>query len=283
MIIDLLLTGLLQSLILALVTYAIMIPFRLLHFADLTAEGAYPLGGAVVSCLLLLSVHPILAIILAGLAAGLMGIATSIIHLRLQVNTLLSGIIVSTMIYSVNLQLMGKPNISLFNEQLLFNPNNTLLNIVLLSIILIVLVVPLALFLRTEVGLKLRAVGLNPAFASKQNICVTHFTIFGLFIAGCFSGIAGGLIVQLQCYMDVGMGIGIVIHALAALMIGESVVGNNCLNQQLAAPLIGAVIYQQIQSFVLFIGLAPSDLKFFTGGFVLLIIGLKHRTKGVPV
>ena len=145
--------------------------------------------------------------------------------------------------------------------------------------ILIVLVLPLALFLRTEIGLRLRAVGLNPAFARRQNISVARYTVLGLFIAGCFTGVAGGLIVQLQYYMDVGMGIGIVIHGLAALMIGEAIIGNNTINRQLIAPLIGALVYQQIQGFVLFIGLAPSDLKFFTGSFILLVIGLQRGAK----
>jgi putative ABC transport system permease protein len=276
---DFLLTGLLQSLILALVAYAIMIPFRLLNFADLTAEGAYPLGGAVCTSLLLLHVNPILAVIIASLVAGLMGVATSFIHLRLKVNTLLAGIILSTMMYSVNLRLLGKPNIGLFNTGSLFNQNNISSNILLLLAILIALVLPLALFLRTEIGLRLRAVGLNPAFARRQSISVAGYTVLGLFIANGFTGIAGGLIVQLQYYMDVGMGIGIVIHGLAALMIGESIVGNTTINRQIIAPLIGALVYQQIQGFVLFIGLAPSDLKFFTGSLVLLVISLQRGAR----
>jgi putative tryptophan/tyrosine transport system permease protein len=274
---DFLLTGMLQGLILALVAYAIMIPFRLLNFPDLTAEGAYPLGGAVCTSLLLLHLNPVLAVIIAGLIAGLMGVATSIIHLRLKVNTLLAGIILSTMMYSVNLRLMGKPNIALFNTASLFNQNNALVNILLLLAILLILLLPLALFLRTEIGLRLRAVGLNPAFARRQGISVAAYTILGLFIAGCFTGVAGGLIVQLQYYMDVGMGIGMVIHGLAALMIGEAIVGNHTINKQLIAPIIGALIYQQIQGVVLFIGLAPSDLKFFTGSLVLLVIGLQRK------
>lgn len=279
MTINFLLTGLLQSLILALVAYAIMIPFRLLNFPDLTAEGAYPLGGAVCTSLLLLHVNPLLAIIIASLVTGLMGVATSLIHLRLKVNTLLAGIILSTMMYSVNLRLMGKPNIALFNTASLFSQNSALINIIFLLAILIALVLPLALFLRTEIGLRLRAVGLNQAFARRQNISVAYYTVLGLFIAGCFTGVAGGLIVQLQYYMDVGMGIGIVIHGLAALMIGEAIIGNSTINKQLIAPLVGALVYQQIQGLVLFIGLAPSDLKFFTGSLVLLVIGLQHGAK----
>ena len=276
MTLDFLLTGILQGLILALVAYAIMIPFRLLNFPDLTAEGAYPLGGAVCTSFLLLHVNPLLSVIIAGLFAGFMGIATSLIHLRLKVNTLLSGIILSTMMYSVNLRLMGKPNIGLFNTESFFHQDNPLSNILLLLAILTALVLPLAIFLRTEIGLRLRAVGLNQAFARRQSISVARHTVLGLFIAGCFTGIAGGLTVQLQYYMDVGMGIGIVIHGLAALMIGEAIAGKDTLNRQLIAPLFGALMYQQIQGFVLFIGLAPSDLKFFTGSFVLLVIGLQR-------
>lgn len=279
MTLDFLLTGLLQSLILALVAYAIMIPFRLLNFPDLTAEGAYPLGGAVCTSLLLLHVHPILAVIIASLATGLMGVATSLIHLRLKVNSLLAGIILSTMMYSVNLRLMGKPNIALFNTASLFSQSNVSANILFLLTVLMVLVLPLSLFLRTEIGLRLRAVGLNQAFARRQNISVACYTILGLFIAGCFTGVAGGLIVQLQYYMDVGMGIGIVIHGLAALMIGEAIIGKHTINRQLIAPLIGALVYQQIQGLVLFIGLAPSDLKFFTGSLVLLVISLQRGMK----
>jgi putative ABC transport system permease protein len=276
---DFLLTGVLQSLILALVAYAIMIPFRLLNFPDLTAEGAYPLGGAVCTSLLLLHVTPVLALMIASLVAGLMGVATGFIHLRLKVDTLLSGIILSTMMYSVNLRLMGKPNIALFNTASLFSQSNSLINIFLLLTILLSLVLPLALFLRTEIGLRLRAVGFNPVFARRQSISVASYTVLGLFIAGCFTGVAGGLIVQLQYYMDVGMGIGIVIHGLAALMIGEAIIGHHTLNRQLIAPLLGALVYQQIQGVVLFLGLAPSDLKFFTGSLVLLVIGLQRGAK----
>jgi putative tryptophan/tyrosine transport system permease protein len=274
---DFLLTGLLQGLILALIAVAIMIPFRLLNFPDLTAEGAYPLGGAVCAGLLLLPIHPLFAVIIASLASGFMGIATSLIHLRLKVNSLLSGIILSTMIYSLNLRFMGKPNISLFHTASLFSQNNRLANVVLLLVILFALIVPLALFLRTDIGLRLRAVGLNQTFARKQNISITAYTLLGLFLAGCFTGMAGGLIVQLQYYMDIGMGLGMVIHGLAALMIGEAIIGNKTVNKQLLAPIIGALIYQQLQGLVLFMGLAPSDLKFFTGSLVLVVIGLQRK------
>lgn len=278
MAIDLILTGLTQSLILALVAYAVMIPFRLLNLPDLTAEGAYPLGGSIAASCLLAGINPCLSVVFASLAAGLMGIATGQIYLRLKVNSLLAGIILSTMVYSVNLRIMGKPNIALFASKTLFG-SEIIGNILILMVVLLALVGPLMIFLRTEIGLKLRAVGLNPEFAERQGISVERFTLAGLFLASCFSGLAGGLIVQLQSYMDIGMGIGIVIHALAALMIGEKIIGNESLNRQLLAPLIGALVYQQLQGIALSLGLAPSDLKFFTGALVLVVIAYSPASK----
>jgi putative ABC transport system permease protein len=277
MTIDLFLTGILHGLILAFVAYAIMIPFRLLNFPDLTAEGAYPLGGAVCAISLTFSAPPLIAILLGALSAGCMGVATSLIHLRLRVNTMLAGIILSTMAYSVNLRLLGKPNIALFEKAALFSSSFLGGEILTLVLLLFACTTLLALFLRTDFGLRLRAVGLNPDFAAKQRINIERYTILGLFLAGCLSGLAGGLIIQVQSYMDIGMGVGMVIHGLASLMIGEAIIGNHNTGRQLLAPLIGALVYQQIQGLALSVGLAPSDLKFFTGTVVLAVIALQRR------
>ena len=275
--IDLFLAGILQGLVLALVAYALMIPFRLLNFTDLSAEGAYPFGAAVCASLLLLGINPLFSILLAAIASGLLGIATSLIHLRLKVNTILAGIIVSTMAYSINLRIIGKPNVALFDTYLLFSNTNMLQNICIVYGVVMALILPFILFLRTELGLRFLAVGLNPSFANRQCIVVPRYIIGGLFIANFYTGIAAGLMVNLQGYMDVGIGIGIVIHALAALMIGECLIGSHTINRQMFAPLIGALLYQQIQGLVLFIGLAPSDIKFLTGAIVLVVIGLKKK------
>jgi putative ABC transport system permease protein len=143
--------------------------------------------------------------------------------------------------------------------------------------ILITSILPLAVFLRTDFGLRFRAVGLNPSFSERQGTDIGKYTIFGLFMAGALFGLAGSLMVQLQSYMDVGIGVGILIHGLASLMIGEAIIGNSTLNKQLAAPLLGALVYQQIQGIALSFGLAPSDLKFFTGSIVLSVIAIKRN------
>ena len=274
MINELFVTGIFQGLILAFIAYGVMIPFRLLNFPDLTAEGAYPLGGAICASLLIGGVNPIFAMVISVFVAGMVGVCTAVIHLQFKVNTLLAGIILSIMVYSVNLRIMGKPNIALFDIENIFSNYSGILILVYITSLL---VTPFTLYLSTEKGLRLRAVGLNPEFAKRQNISVNKYTIFGMFIASGFSGLAGSLMVQMQSYMDINMGVGIVIHALAALMIGESITGTNTLNKQLLAPLVGSLLYQQMHGLALNLGLAPSDLKFVTGAIVLIVIALRSK------
>ncbi len=275
MTIELLYTGILQGLILAIIAFGIMIPFRFLNFPDLTAEGAYPLGGAVCASLLIAGIPQILAIMGAIIAGGLLAVGTSQVALRLKVNSLLAGIILSTMAYSVNLRIMGKPNIALFEM------GGINLDLISLIMVVILCIIPFALFLHTDFGLRFRTIGSNPKFAIHSGISVNKYTSLGLFIAGSMFGLAGSLIVQMQQFMDVGMGVGIVIHGLASLMIGESILGNSTIPKQLVAPIIGALIYQQIQGIALSFGLAPSDLKFFTGSIVLIVLAIKKGGKDV--
>lgn len=281
MIYDLILTGLLQGLVLSLVAYAVMIPFKLLNCPDLTSEASYPFGGAICSALIVFNVNCIYSTIIAVILSGIIGIGTAFIYLRFKINSLLAGIIISTMIYSINLRVMGKPNIALFNEDLLFSNIDILSKIMIISSIVLFLALALFIFLYTEKGLRFRAVGLNVDFAKKQKISIKQYTSLGLFIANCYAGLAGALMVQIQSYMDINIGVGIVIHGLASLMIGEAIVGANNLKKQLLAPLIGALTYQQIQGLALFIGLAPSDLKFLTASIVLLVLYMhKNENRG---
>ena len=270
-------TGLLQGLILSLLAIGVMIPFRLLDFPDLTAEGSYPLGGALCASLIVTGVSPALSLIIASICSGFIGIGTALIHIKYKLNTLLAGIILSTMVYSINLRAMGKPNIALFNHSTLFDDLSSGLSMQLIAVLAVnILVIGLLLiFLNTEKGLRFRTVGLNPQFAKKQGINLNRNIISGLFIGNAACGLAGALLVQIQGYADIGIGVGIVIHALAAMMIGEKIVGTNNIPKLVIAPFIGSIIYQQIQGFALASGLAPSDLKFMTGAIVLGIIALK--------
>lgn len=280
---ELMLSGIIQGLILSLIALGVMIPFKILNFPDLTCDGAYPLSGAITASLLLTGSSPILATGIGILSGGLLGLTTAIIHLRFKINTLLAGILVTTMVYSVNLRIMQKPNIALFNHHTLFSffNDSMLLTVILLLALNLCILMLFYRFLISQKGLRLRTVGLNPAFMQKQGIALTPYILLGLFIGNALTGLAGSLIVQLQQYADIGMGMGMVIHALAALMIGESLIGTHTLKRQCLAPLVGAIVYQQIQGFVLSLGLAPTDLKLVTGIIVLFAIAVQHKKQAV--
>ncbi len=271
MTIDLINAGLVQGLILSIIALGVMIPFRYLDFPDLTAEGAYPLGGAVSASLLVFGHAQVISILGGMLAGGILAICTAQVAIRLKVNSLLAGIILSTMAYSINLKIMGKPNIALFGQDIIE------FDIFLLCIIVAFCGISFAAFLFTDFGLRFRTIGINPEFAKNNNISINKYTSLGLFIAGSLFGLAGSLMVQIQQFMDVGMGVGIIVHGLAGLMIGEAILGNKTIIRQMLSPIIGALIYQQIQGLALSLGLMPTDLKFFTGGIVLIVLALKNK------
>ena len=280
MFIELIPSGIMQGLILSLVALGVMIPFKILNFPDLTSEGSYPLGAASYAAFISMQFGPIESCIAASIIAGFAGASTAMLHLRLKINTLLAGIIISTMIYSINLRLMGKPNVALFEYENIFSmlgASDSTLKILSILLVNAIIIIPFIMFLHTEKGLRFRAVGANPVFSEKQGINISKYTIVGLFIGNALCGFAGSLMVQMQGYADIGMGVGIVVHALAALMIGEVIVGNKTIIRTIISPFCGALVYSQIQCLALAAGLAPSDMKLFTGVIVLVVLMIRKR------
>ncbi len=269
-------SGVLQGLILALIVLGITISFKFLDFPDLTAEGSYPLGGAVCAVLMINGYNISLAILLAIIASGALGICTALLHIKYKIDTLLAGIIISTMNYSVILRIMGKPNLNLFGSNNLLNSieGGVYSQIAIIAAINLSIIFILHLFLKTEKGLRFRAVGLNKECAEKQTVNLNKHIIAGLFTGNALCGLAGALIVQVQNYADINIGFGIVIHAIAAMMIGEKIIGNNSFAKIVILPIIGALIYQQIQGFAISAGLNPSDIKFLTGVIIITIIAI---------
>ena len=280
-----------QSLMYALVALGVMIPFRLLGFPDLSSEGAFPLGGCLCAALLLAGLHPVLATLAALACGALVGATTAWIHLKLRINSLLAGILVFTALYSVNLRILGKANVAMFNIDNIFTLVSPLiLTAVSLQIAWFAALAALVLWflwwlLRTEAGAALRAVGVNPELAPSLGISIWAYTIGGVALANALSAMAGAMVVQLQGYADVGMGFGILINGLAGLVIGEAIVGRASVTRQLLAPVLGAVVYYQMTSLGLAMGLHPSDLKLATAAFVLLTLAMPglRRSSGRDV
>lgn len=269
-----------QGLILSFVSLAIMIPFRILNFQDMTCEGAFPFGGCACAVALTLGWHPVLAV-LAGILGGVLaGSATAYIHLRFGIHSLLAGILVSTMLYSINLRVMGKSNLSLFSLPNIYelapfqNASAPEAKIFVAGLLAVAVWLLLKWFFATEKGASVRAVGSSPDMATAQGIDVSRTVIGGVALASACAALAGALMVQSQGFADVNMGFGVLINGLAALMIGESIIGKRSLPWQLLTPFIGSLAYYMLVSVCLSAGMPPPDLKLATGLFVLTMLAL---------
>lgn len=270
---------LVQGLLYALVALAIMIPFRVLSVPDLSSEGVFPLGACVAVALIAAGWNPVLATVAAMAAGFLAGMATALIHLKFKVHSLLAGILTVTMLWSVNLRVLGKPNAPLFGFDTVYDwisgqiLSNIGIQILFFAVLAVVILLFLWWLLQTDLGLGLRGIGANPHLAPALGVGLVAYTTGGLGLASSISGLAGALMAQLQGYADVGMGVGMLVNGLASVIIGEAITGRSTLLRQIAAPIVGAVVYYQLSSLALALGLNPSDLKLVTGLFVLVTIG----------
>jgi putative tryptophan/tyrosine transport system permease protein len=275
---------LVQSLVYAFVALAIMIPFRTLALPDLTVEGSFPLGGCMVGALLTAGLDPWSSTLLAVALGFGAGAATALIHIYFKVPSLLAGILVATMAWSANLRIMGMPNKAVPPDLSVFDAisprilYSTWLQVALFAVIVTAVVIALIVFFRTEVGLSMRCVGANARLAPALGINERFYVVLGFGLANCLAAFGGAIVVQGQGYADVTMGFGILINGLAALIIGEAIVGRSTIMRQLVAPVVGSIIYYQLVSLGLATGLNPSDLKFLTGAFVLVTLALPLLT-----
>lgn len=273
-----------QSLIYSTVAVGIMIPFRILSLPDLTCEGSLPLGGCLAAALVIAGLDPYTSTLLAVAAGALAGAATAWLHLRFRIHSLLAGILVFTMLWSVNLRVLGKPNVSMPAGQNVFDAvSETILlsngwQVAVFGALALLGVLALVWLFRTEVGLSMRCVGANDRLAPALSIRSASFIIGGFALANAIVAGGGALLAQQQGYADVTMGFGILVNGLAALIIGEAIIGRATIERQVIAPVAGSIIYYQLVSLGLATGLHPSDLKFLTGAFVLITLGLPLLT-----
>jgi len=269
-----------QGLLYSLVAIGIVISFRILAFPDLTVDGSFPLGAAVTAKLIIIGVHPIQAIVVAVAAGFCAGYATGFLNTRLKINSLLAGILIMTILYSVNLRIMGRSNIQLLTYHTLFTPMESLkisrfyLVIPFFLIVAYGLKILLDLFLHTDMGMAMRATGDNEQMIRSLGVNTDKMTLLGLGISNAFIALSGALVAQDQGFADVGMGIGTIVAGLAAIIIGETLVRAKSVRAFTLAAIIGAIVYKMIIAIGLRIGLAPTDLKMATGFMVIIALGL---------
>ena len=274
-----------QGLAYGLVALGIVITFRILAFPDLTVDGSFPLGAAVVSRLIMEGVSPIYGIFMAIICGFLAGCCTGFLNTKLKINSLLAGILMMTMLYSVNLRIMGRSNIQLLTVNTLLTPLENLDINRFIPIITFFFIVVFAIkfltdmFLNTQIGFAMRATGDNEQMIRTLGVNTDHMTLLGLGISNAFVALSGALVAQDQGFSDVGMGIGMIVAGLASIIIGEALFGKKTVQRMTFAAIVGSVIYKLIISLGLRLGLAPTDLKMATAAMVILALGIPALRK----
>jgi putative tryptophan/tyrosine transport system permease protein len=284
------------GLILAPLALGVFISYRIYRTLDLTADGSFGVGAAVVAALLVRGTPPLAATGLATLAGVVAGAITGVIHTRFLVSALLAGVLTSTGLYSANLFIMGSGNLSLASAESLatlaerlwrlfgLQPGVTLLGtsvsggrlaeLVLMILLTGTLALGLALFMATDLGLGMRAAGNNPQMAKAVGIDVDRMVVFGLGLSNGLIALAGALLAQYEGFANIQMGIGAVVTGVATLMVGETLLGKHPIGRWIAGAVAGAVVFRLVVAAALRAGLNPNALKLVTALLVLAVLVL---------
>lgn len=267
------------GIIYAFMALGVFLSFRTLNIPDMTVDGSF-VTGAAVSVILSVNGHPFLGLLVAFILGGGTGCITAFLHTKLKIQPLLAGILTMLALYSINLKIMGgKANIPLLNKPTVFNTFENILGtdynrLILASLLLVVVLLLLYLFLNTRLGFVLRATGDNEQMVRALGVN-TDLTIFiGLALANGLVAVSGAMIAQYQSYVDVGMGVGMVVIGLASVIIGEVVFGVNPLLRRIIAVILGSVVYRLIIAIALEVGMPPTDLKLVSAIIVALAMSM---------
>jgi len=278
----------------SLIALGVLISFRVFSFPDITADGSSTLGAALAAILLVNHVHPALATA-AGFAGGfLAGALTGALATKFRINGLLSGILVMTALYSVNLRIMGRSNLSLLGASTFALSaeragravlGSATLNVLgwevtpreasmlLAAVVFIVLAgAVMYLFFQTNLGTAMRATGDNAQMVRALGVNDDHMIILGLAVSNALVALGGALLAQYQGFADVQMGIGMVVWGLASVIIGEALVGTRSLGLSITGAVMGSVLFRLLVAMALRMGLNPNDLKLATAVFVFLAL-----------
>jgi putative ABC transport system permease protein len=274
--------ALIQGLGYASMGLGIYISLRIFNIPDITTDGSYTLGGVITAVLLTAGMHPFLVVIAALAGGGIAGITTGLIHTRMRVNPLLSGILVMTALYSVNLVIMGRSNLPLdpgisIQDKFGFTENTAAVQWILYSCITILVAAFLVWLLKTDFGIAMRATGNNEPMVRAMGINTLNMKVFGLALSNMLTALSGYLLVQYQGFADINMGIGIVISGLAAVMTGEAlarIIAPGKLVIQVLMVIAGSLLFRSTLAFALTLGLHPDYLKLVTAMIVLLVLGI---------
>jgi len=258
------------GLLYAFMALGVYITFRILDFPDLTVDGSFTTGGAIAAVMITHGYAPWLAT-LAALAGGMAaGMCTGLLHTKGKINGLLSGILMMIALYSINLRIMGKPNVSLMGDTTLFSSVNPLL---VMPFAVLLLKILMDLFLRTDLGLALRATGDNARMIRSFGVNTDNTTILGISLSNGLVALSGALITQYSTFADSSMGIGMIVIGLASVIIGEAIFGTGSVFRATLAVVLGSIVYRIVVALALRVEwLDASDLKLITALIVIIAL-----------
>lgn len=271
-----------EGLIYAIMALGLYITYKILDFPDLSVDGTFPMGAAVTAMVILKGVHPAAALLISFLAGMAAGCITGLIHVKLKVRDLLSGIIVMTALYSVNLRIAGKSNLPIFSKETIFD-NSFLNNAVpealapwTVSILLLVIVgsckILLDLFLKTRAGYLLRAAGDNEVLVTSLAKNKGTVKMIGLALANGFVALSGSVYCQQKGFFEISTGTGTMVIGLASVIIGTKLLKRFGAVKATTAVIFGSIVYKACVSAAIALGMAASDLKLITAVLFLVIL-----------
>jgi len=283
------LTALQMALCLGPMAMGIFISMKVFNIPDITTDGSYTLGATVTAVMLTANTPVWLVLPISIMAGALAGTFTGLIHTKLGIDALLSGILVMTAMYSVNLMILGRSNIPLIDIDSIFNKlpfspveqYNQLLVALLFVAVLLSLIIYL---LRTDFGIAMRATGNNPIMTKAMGVNNDRIKIIGLAMANGLTATSGFLVAQYQGFTDINMGLGIVITGLGSVLIADAIrswTGIRRIGRQIMLVVIGCIVFQAVLAFTLSIGIDPNLLKMVTALFVLFIVALPRISKSL--
>lgn len=283
------------GLILALLAIGIFISFKIFNFPDITAEGSVTFGAAIAASLIAAGSDPLIATMAAFLGGAMAGTLTGVLHTRFNMNGLLSGILVMTGLYSVNLHVMGKSNVSLLNESTVISrfeqmagtpdapggtvnlagwavPASDLMVLLGVFLLVVAMAIMLYLFFKTNLGTAMRATGNNDQMIRALGVNTRTMIVMGLALSNGLIALSGAFLAQYQGFADVQMGIGMLVWGLASVIIGEALIPESSTGFLIVGAIIGSVIFRLLVAIALRWGMNPNDLKLITAVFVFLAL-----------
>lgn len=285
---EFLISSIAQGFLWSILSLGLFISFRVLNIADMTTEGSFTLGGAIAVTFIVSDFNPFLTLVFAFFAGAISGLFTSLLINYCKIPSLLAGILTMTGLLSINLRIMGKPNISLLNNKSVFSifeninlPKNY--DVVFLGLLMLFIIISLIVtFFKTEVGQDIVATGDNEDMAKSFGISTKLMISFGLMISNGLIALSGGILVQYQGFSDINSGIGTIVIALAAIIIGEVLFKDVSFTLRLICIVIGSIVYRILLLFVIQFNIAsPNDFKLISALLIIVFLSLPTINKSI--